>query len=131
MGRVYEGGGMTPPRLQFVFTAEEFDGLPEGGEEFFVVADEEVLCAHEAGEALGADEQGAVELELAVLVLALLDQREDAVDGGTQHVDLMLRLPGRHLPEGFAFGVGVVTGVEAVLEGVGVAFLGSHGEGRD
>jgi hypothetical protein len=77
-------------------------------------------------EALGAGVEGIVELDAAVLIVALVDELEQAVDSGPEHVDLVEGFEGRGTLELFSLLLGVVLGVEAVLEGIFVAYGSSH-----
>jgi hypothetical protein len=87
-----------------VVLAVELDGLPEGGEDFLVIADEDVVGAHGGHEALGAKVEGVVELDEAVLVFTGLDHGEDLFEGETEKMDFMDGLHGRHLLEVLALG---------------------------
>src|SRR5512141_1035120 len=109
--------------LDAALFAEVFDGVPEGGEDLLVVANEDGVGTHGGEESLGAGEEGVVELDEAVVILAVVDEDEDAVEGRAEHVDLVEGIEGGGAIEVLALGVGVMAGVESVLEGVFVSFF--------
>jgi hypothetical protein len=100
--------------------------VPEGGEEFLVVADEDGVGAHGGEEALGAGVEGVVEFDLAVFVLAVADEDEEVIEGGAEHVDLVEGFEGRGTLELFSLLLGVVLGVEAVFQSILVPFRTWH-----
>ena len=85
------------------------------------------MRAHGEEQALRAGEEGVVELDEAVVILAVVDEDEDAVEGGAEHVDLVEGVEGGGAIEVLALGVAVMAGVESVLEGVFVSFFSGHG----
>ena len=108
--------------------SKEGNGFPEGGEEFLAVADEDGVGAHGGEKALRAGIEGVVELDATVLVLTVVDEPENLVEGGAKHVDLIEGLQGRGVLEVAPLLLGVVPGVETMLEGVLVSFGSGHGK---
>jgi hypothetical protein len=97
--------------------------VPEVGEELLVVANEKGMGTHGGEETLGAGEEGVEELDLAVFVLAVIDEGEEGIEASAKHVDLGQGFERGHVLEEAAFGFVEVAGIEAMLEGVLVVRL--------